>query len=151
MKQIITPILFYALLMVGCKKKDVAFYKSEYIKNRTEYFSVATTLNHQLAKDSSLFKFMVEFTGKRFVEYTYKDEFTIHFFEGMALSDLEKYNIENVMYRLNLLYIIAYRDSTAFVFGGMHKDIIVHYKQDIRPKNGHRIDTNTYLFFEGTR
>lgn len=124
------------------------YYRRNYLRNKDQYTSAKNKLFRRLLKNELLFKFKVEFTGKRLVEYQYKNDTTIHFFTGLSLSEEDRIFFDDMMYSLGLLYIEAYRDSVKYTFSGMSKDVIVNYPLGNKPPQGFLIDTNTYVIFQ---
>lgn len=139
------------LFCISCKDKDVTFYKEQYLLNKDKYQKLSDTLQGLLSRSDRLFKYKVIFTDKRLEEASYVNDSTQYNLEHVKLSYAARVDFDNIMYKLNLNYVVAYRDSIKYVFGGKNKDIIVKYSSQYNPQVGNLIDTNAYMFFEGTR
>ena len=148
MKNYITFLFLGILIITSCKFKDESYYKNSYLKNKSDFRNAKNRLENLLRTDTLLFKIMIEFTGKRIVNYQYIKDTSIHFYTHGNLTEDDKTFFDNMMYKCNLLYIEAYRDSIKYTFSGRNKDIIANYFLRIEPIEGHLIDTNTYLIFE---
>ena len=139
------------LFFMSCVSKDIKYYQKNYSTHRESYLELESRVNTIVYKSDTIYKYLINFTGKRLVESSYISDFEQYYFDSIKLSDDERLLFEEKMYDLDINYIIGYHDSIKFIFSGRHKDIIVRYNSDIKPYNGILIDTNTYLFFEGTR
>jgi hypothetical protein len=149
-KWLLTILL--AFLCQSCADKDVDYYKRKYSKNKSAYNDAKYRVDNFIKNNNSIFKYRLEYTGKKLFRDILIDDTTItHIFDTVGLSEQDEDVFYDIMYNQDIQYIIGYRDSIKYVFSGMHKDIIVNYPSGYKPTGGYLIDTNTYLFFEGTR
>ncbi len=139
------------LFAIGCVQKDVKYYQKNYSIHRKNYLALGNSVDELVHKSDKTYKYVINFTGKRLEESSYISDSKQYYIDSIKLSENERHLFEEKMYDLDISYIIGYHDSIKFIFSGRHKDIIVRYKLDIKPNGGILIDTNTYLFFEGTR
>jgi hypothetical protein len=146
MRQLLICITF-AFLLIGCTRKDVRNYKSSFQKNKRDYLFITDSISVLFKQKDSLFKFDVEFTGKRFVEYPYINDTTIFSFYNLHLNEKNRGKMSKIMYDLGLGYVSVYRDSCKFIFSGRYKDTIVIYNYPFSSTRGTLIAQNTFLIF----
>lgn len=148
MRVAVIYFLWLCIFLISCVNKDFDYYEKQYISNKNDFLYLQKSLQQLLAKNDTLFKYKINFTSKRLEESSYINDTTQYYVNVSKLSVNERNKFDDIMYKLNINYVIGYRDSCKYVFSGRDKDTIAIYNKALSPSKGILIDTNTYLIFE---
>lgn len=138
-------LLLLSTCWMSCERSK-KHYVDTFTKNRGDFYFIRDTVEQILKRNNKLFRYEVQFTGKRFVEYSYVNDTTQFYFVSDKLSNGMRLKIEDLMYTNDLSLVKVYRDSAKFYFNRCFSYLIIIYETSPVVNDGMKIGNNAYIF-----
>lgn len=141
-------LLFISLSLASCTWTPEE-YKEQYFNSKPRYIKAKDDLRKLLLNSDTLYKYEVQYTGKRLEESSYVSDNRQFYLDSIKLDHKQRSFFNDFMYDENIEYVIVYRDSTKYFYSKLRRGVIVIYEKEsipIQPR-GVLIDSNAYLYF----